>query len=60
MIMRTGSSKSDRCARLREPERYPGYGVSENEPNSTFTMVTNFVRSGSFSSEYLTASGSPH
>jgi demethylmacrocin O-methyltransferase len=38
------------------PDRYPGYGVSENEANSTFTMITNFVRSASFRSEYLTES----
>jgi hypothetical protein len=38
------------------PELYPGYGVDEDEGNSTFTMITNFIRKGSFSSRYLSVS----
>lgn len=37
------------------PELYSGYGVDEDAGNSTFTMITNFIREGSFSSLYLSA-----
>ena len=38
------------------PNLHQGYGVDESAGNSTFTMITNFVRDASFSSEYLTDS----
>jgi hypothetical protein len=37
------------------PELYPGYGVDEDAGNSTFTMITDFIRDGAFSSLYLSA-----
>jgi hypothetical protein len=37
------------------PELHSGYGVDEDAGNSTFTMIANFVREGSFSSRYLSA-----
>ena len=40
------------------PELYPGYGVDEDEANSTFTMIIRFIRDGSFSSAYLSAAES--
>lgn len=38
------------------PNFHQDYGVDEGAGNSTFTMFTNFVRDGAFSSEYLTES----
>ena len=35
------------------PDLYPDYGVYEQGANSTFTMVTNFVSTGRFESQYL-------
>lgn len=36
------------------PNLYPDYGVEADEKNSTFSMISNFVRSGKFQSKYLT------
>ena len=37
------------------PSLYQGYGVEDGAGNSTYSMITNFVRDGSFASQYLTA-----
>ncbi len=36
------------------PDRYSGFGVNEGGSNSTFTMITRFIREGQFRSAYLT------
>ncbi len=36
------------------PALYPDYGVEADEKNSTFSMISHFVRSGKFRSKYLT------
>ncbi len=36
------------------PNLYPDYGVEADEKNSTFSMISNFIRSGKFQSKYLT------
>jgi hypothetical protein len=35
------------------PERYSGYGVQDNEANSTLTMINSFIRHGRIRSQYL-------
>jgi len=37
------------------PNLYPGYDVDADQKNTTFEMITTFVRAGSFSSQYLSA-----
>jgi len=39
------------------PEYYPGYGVEENEENTTLVMINNFIRSGRMKSKYMTPEG---